>query len=90
MTCFGHHQGIGRRVNIFLEESVNAGFQINLMTPHFAIYNLPSLIYQSPYIELDFDANRCNRELRVVAVKGCLSGNWKPISIGSANSTFIL
>jgi len=68
---------------------VNAGFQIQLMTPYFTIYNLPSLIYQSPYLELVFDANRCNREL-TVAAKGCLSGNWKPISIGSANSTFIL
>jgi len=39
---------MGRRVNIFLEESVNGGFQIHLMTPYFAIYNLPSLTYKSP------------------------------------------
>jgi len=89
MKCFGHHHGIGRRVNIFLEKSVNAGFKIHLMVPYFALYNLPSLVYQSPYLELAFIANRCNREL-TVAVKGCLSGIWKPMSIGSVKSAFIL
>ena len=59
----GHHQDY--RINIFLEESVDAGFQIQVMTHHFTRYNLQSLIYQRPYLEFVFDTNRCNRELTV-------------------------